>query len=474
MSQPFILFDLTRLIGATGRAAPTGIERVEAQYARRLAKRSPEDVAFVVTLAGTVRPVSTASVRDFLARQTRTWKNGHDDCTNEDVLANVARFLDGGPAIPPVPYGHMSREERFANFTARATGGFAVWGREMVRAFAKGRLTPALGAILAERPVLYLTVSADRMENEAPFARLKEAGVTVAVFGHDTIPLDYPELVRKGAPSSCRKRTRTLGRVADGVIANSHFSAARIADHLGDNCPKMCVAHLGIERPRPHAFNAPLGTAPYFLMVSTIEAKKNHQLILKIWRRMVQELGEKTPKLVIVGKRGWEVDTPLAMLDRVRELRPYVLETGVVPDTALAVLRKNAHAILMPSIVEGFGLPVPEALVCGTPVIASDIDAFREVAGNACELVDSDDFMGWYQTILAYADETSGRRAAALERVRAYKAPTWDEHFSTVDTFLDDLTGAQRGAFSPRKWARRTRPTPQPAAVPLTNTLKGA
>ncbi len=107
----------------------------------------------------------------------------------------------------------------------------------------------------------------------------------------------------------------------------------------------------------------------------------------------------------------------------------------------------------MPSFVEGFGLPVTEALAVHTPVIASDIPVFREIAGDAAELIDPLDGPSWRTAICEYAAQKSPRRAAALAKAQAYAAPTWDAHFAKVRDFIDEIAAEAPSTFAQR--ARR-------------------
>nr|WP_255720804.1 glycosyltransferase [Acuticoccus kalidii] len=205
--------------------------------------------------------------------------------------------------------------------------------------------------------------------------------------------------------------------------------------------------------PAPTTELPDLVEAPYFLVISTIEARKNHLLLLNLWRRLVDDIGPDAPKLIIAGKRGWEAQTPIAMLDRGDQISNAVYEAGAVPDNALDLLRRNATAVLMPSFVEGFGMPVAEALAVDTPVIASDIPVFRETAGSAAELIDPLDGPAWREAILDYAAPDSPRRAAALARAKAYTPPTWDAYFDSVHAFLEQVIGEPAPSFTER--ARR-------------------
>ncbi len=444
MSRPLVLFDLTRLLSATGRAAPTGIERVEYHYAKWLAAHSGMDVRFVATVGRSVSLVPEGSVAAFLDRQSSTWSQGSDGFSATTAINNVNSFLAGEFAPPAPQLAHLSPEERHQRQRARAADNpspsvLRSWAQQMAATWAHDPLAPVLRRARGRQPVLYLRASSDKLENPVPFENLKALGAKMAVMTHDTIPLDYPEFVRPKAADLCAARTRTMARLADGIIANSHYSAARLEPLLGPNRPRIAVAHLGVDEPVTNADLPPLVDEPFFLIVSTIEARKNHSLLLKLWRRMVDEMGTATPKLVIAGKRGWEAHMPIAILDRARDLAPYVYEAGAVPDEALHLLRRRARAVLMPSFVEGFGLPVTEALAVDTPVIASDIPVFREIASEACELLDPLDGPAWRKAICDYADARSPRLAAARERARRFEPPTWRGHFDNVQVLVDDL-----------------------------------
>ena len=115
-----------------------------------------------------------------------------------------------------------------------------------------------------------------------------------------------------------------------------------------------------------------LAASPYFVVLGTIEPRKNHLLLLNIWRRLAEQQ-RSPPKLVIIGTRGWENEQVLDVLDRSVLVRPHVVEGSGMGDRGLMRLLANARALLMPSFAEGYGLPVVEALSLGTPVVASDI-----------------------------------------------------------------------------------------------------
>ena len=171
----------------------------------------------------------------------------------------------------------------------------------------------------------------------------------------------------------------------------------------------------------------------YFVVCGTIEPRKNHLMLLNLWRELASR--GPAPKLVIVGKRGWLCDNVLSMLDRCDALHSCVIESGGLSTPGLRRLLAGARALLMPSFAEGFGIPVAEAMAARVPVIASDIEVFREIGGDALDYVDPLDGSGWLDAILAYAQADSARREATLRRLAG--APPSPAFFAQIDEFLD-------------------------------------
>jgi glycosyltransferase involved in cell wall biosynthesis len=207
------------------------------------------------------------------------------------------------------------------------------------------------------------------------------------------------------------------------------------------------------SRPSPPALAALLGSdalpspAPAqarpqratFVILGTIEARKNHLMLLQVWRRLVRRLGKDAPRLLVIGQRGWECEQALDLLDRSQLLDDSVTEIGRCDDATLASHLSQASALLFPSLAEGYGLPLVEALRVGVPVIASDQPVFREIAGDVPEYLDPLDGPAWERTILAYAEESSRLRQEQLKRLSGYRAPTWDDHFAAVSSWMATL-----------------------------------
>jgi len=176
--------------------------------------------------------------------------------------------------------------------------------------------------------------------------------------------------------------------------------------------------------------------------VSTIEARKNHLLLLNLWRQLAEKLGDRVPRLVLIGQRGWETENVVDMLERCPALRGVVVERSNLPDDEVARLIKGAQALLLPSFAEGFGFPLVEALALGVPVICSDLAALRENGGSVPEYFDPLDGIGWRTAVIDYSLPASPRRTVQLHRLAAWTAPGWEDHFAAVDALIAEVRAA--------------------------------
>ncbi|WP_237217867.1 glycosyltransferase family 4 protein, partial [Falsiroseomonas oryziterrae] len=201
--------------------------------------------------------------------------------------------------------------------------------------------------------------------------------------------------------------------------------------------PPVAVAPLGVALPEVAA--PPVALRPYFVALGTIEPRKNHLLLLNLWRHFAATMGPQAPRLVLVGRRGWENENVLDMLERCTAIDGVVREAGTPPDREVAALLRGARALLFPSFAEGFGLPLAEALALGVPAIASDLPALREVGGSAPDFLDPLDGAGWREAVMEYARADSAARRAQVARLGGWQAPRWDAHFEVLDGLLAEL-----------------------------------
>ena len=266
-------------------------------------------------------------------------------------------------------------------------------------------------------------------------------------FLHDLLPIYYPEYFKQGNQQAHNERLDVILKYATHVVMNSEYTHAVMCQFRSErNCrckrtEKTAVIHPGIDpiflmKDKADVF-LPLKNLCYFLIVGTIEPRKNHVLLLNIWRSLIKEWDSEAPNLVIFGRRGWENENVIDMLERCQELRGHILELPGLDDFVLSGLLMHCRALLCPSLAEGWGMPVPEALAMGTPVICSDIPALRESGQGIPEYLDPMDGMAWKKIIRRYATADSPERRAQLERLKHFKTPTWTEHFSKLSLFVE-------------------------------------
>jgi glycosyltransferase involved in cell wall biosynthesis len=266
----------------------------------------------------------------------------------------------------------------------------------------------------------------------------RNADVRPVYLVHDLIPITHPQFARAGEDMRHRERILTVLATATGIVANSQFTLngiAKFAAAQNIRMPPAVTAWLGTDPlPPPHLSDLP--GRPTFVTLGTIEARKNHLLLLNIWSRMAKRLRDEAPRLLIIGQRGWQANEVFELLDRDETLRGHVVELSRCSDQELANHLRSARALLFPSLVEGYGLPLVEALAAGVPAIASDLAVFRELCGGIPTFIDPNDETGWEAAIVDYAQPKSATRAAQIERMRGFAAPTWSDHFTTVERWL--------------------------------------
>jgi glycosyltransferase involved in cell wall biosynthesis len=226
-----------------------------------------------------------------------------------------------------------------------------------------------------------------------PLVRPRSSVVTV----HDLGYLYYPKAHRFVDRLYLDLSTRYSARVASRVIAVSKATKDDLVRRYGIEPGKITVVYSGCdEAMRPVEDKATIEKAKarysvqgdYVLSVGTLQPRKNLRRLLEAYA-MVRKQAEKgeTPCLVIAGKKGWLYNQVFQHVVRLG-LESEVIFPGYVPQGDLPALLSGARLFVFPSLYEGFGLPVLEAMACGTPVLCSNVSSLPEVAGNAAFLVD--------------------------------------------------------------------------------------
>ncbi|NOR84302.1 MAG: glycosyltransferase [Ardenticatenales bacterium] len=242
-----------------------------------------------------------------------------------------------------------------------------------------------------------------------PFAFPGPAAVTVHDLGYRVFPWAHPALNRLYLDWS----TRWNARRASVVIADSEATRRDLIDQYQTDPGKIVVAYPGYDEDlhpvhdparltalrKRYGFPDPLAGCPgegaYLLYLGTLQPRKNLIRLIDAYTRAVDSPGSPSPEpgplLVLAGSPGWLAGP---ILEYARQAGPTVHITGFIAEEDKAALISGATAFLFPSLYEGFGFPVLEAMACGTPVICSNTSSLPQVAGDAALLVDPLDTAG--------------------------------------------------------------------------------
>ncbi|MGH8460798.1 MAG: glycosyltransferase family 4 protein [Stenotrophobium sp.] len=428
-----IYFDATRLL-SRGNATPTGIDRVDLAYVKALSVAPDFDLRLITFDVFGAKLLSRQQADGLIAKKIRQWQLSETSVVGSSPLfKSLAQWL-GSPLGTPCPVlevipTELSYGERKRLFWLKLKS-----ARDML-------LMERSRGQLQSLPSVYLNTSHGRLDRKTVANWLRTTQIGAVFFVHDLIPIEFPEFNRPKEPIRHAARLATISKYARRVLVNSESTRSTLADYLYGcqrRVPPISVLPLGVES-RFTRVEGPAEVqpaAPYFVILGTIEPRKNHKLLLQSWAHWIATGDATVPRLVVLGRRGWENRQVFKSLDEPIAFSRHIVECGGLSDAEVGALLRSARALLCPSFAEGFSLPVVEALASRTPVIASDIPAHREVAGPYAEYLSPFDPPGWLQAMKDYAMEHSQRRESQLRQLQNFRAPDWEAHFSRAKTLL--------------------------------------
>ncbi|NIE80777.1 glycosyltransferase family 1 protein [Asaia sp. As-1742] len=303
------------------------------------------------------------------------------------------------------------------------------------------------GGITREKAI-YLLVSHHHLTRPGVIgAVLKRWRADLIVMLHDLIPIEFPEYSRPREAARHVLRVQTIADFAHGVIVPADAVGRSLGNMLRGGAKADCqiwtIPHGVPDAVKTVTYQETThtgreGDTPYFVCLGTIEPRKNHLLLLNLWRDMVKSEGGCVPRLLLIGKRGWENENVLDMLERCAALRGHVEELSGLSDEAVVSILRGARGLLFPTFAEGFGLPLAEALTLGVPSIVADIEVLREVGREIPCYLDPNDGIGWRAAIADFAAEGPVYRAQkALVANADYWG--WTESVAASITKIDQV-----------------------------------
>jgi glycosyltransferase involved in cell wall biosynthesis len=183
--------------------------------------------------------------------------------------------------------------------------------------------------------------------------------------------------------------------------------------------------------------------SPFVLFVSTIEKRKNHELLYRVWVRLI-ESGCEVPQLLFVGMRGWGVDELLADISRDRRVKNRIHVLNNVSDAELTFLYDRCLYTLYPSFYEGWGLPVVESLAFGKFCLCSNAGSLTEAGEDFCEYIDPWDVNAWTSKIRYFVENPEEIEKRNRNAALSFKAHSWEETSRKIMHIARELLHEQR------------------------------
>jgi glycosyltransferase involved in cell wall biosynthesis len=266
--------------------------------------------------------------------------------------------------------------------------------------------------------------------------------VRFAFMVYDLIPVLWPEFVMARIREPYLAWLTPMLRAADVVFTISDATTTDVLDfaaQVGITVPVTKIVPIGVTFPDRTPMPAPL-SRPYVLIVSTIEIRKNHALIFKVWRRLMAELPiEQVPTLVFAGRIGWQTTDLLAQIENTNHLDGLLRVIEAPSDRELAALYQNCLFTVFPSFYEGWGLPVTESLGFGKTVAAAHRASIPEAGGVFCDYFDPDNLHDAYRVVVRLITDPAHRGNMERRIERDFRPPSWADSAAAILSTLTPI-----------------------------------
>jgi glycosyltransferase involved in cell wall biosynthesis len=277
-----------------------------------------------------------------------------------------------------------------------------------------------------------------------------EFGTRFALLVYDLIPIRRPEFCDVYLVQRFTEWLLPMLPLCDQVFAISQSSAADFeafaADRGIDLQDQVRTIPIGttVMAPASIAAVGAVGSGrvlprpgSYALIVSTIEARKNHLLLFRVWRRLLEDLpADQVPVLVFAGRIGWLVDDLMRQISNTGNLGGKLIVWESPTDAELSALYSGCLFTLFPSLYEGWGLPVTESLAAGKPCLTSNTTSMPEAGAGLTRMFDPDNLHDAYRTIRAMIEDRAGLAAWEAQIKRDFRPVPWS---ASARALLDGL-----------------------------------
>ena len=405
------LLDISRLISRVGKGPMTGVDRVELAYFEEFVRRRRKmlclcripgryvflDVTGAKEILNRIKGVTPWGSRDFLSRLSRNKTPVFQQCLSDLRRYSLCRCLPNG------------------------------LGRTLKKITPEG--------------VDYFNVGHSNLRQKVLAAVKAQPSSKIIVLIHDIIPITYPQFSRTEVVQRFIQDMMRVSSMADVIIYNSASTKAKAEAYFAEcgRVPQSLVAHLGIQGHISKATQPVVieEEEPIFVILGTIEPRKNHLLLLNIWQTYQKTVPPADiPHLHIIGQRGWNNENVFNILDSDPMVGVSVFEYNNLNDADAQRRLANCTAMLFPSHAEGFGLPLLEAAQLGVPIICGENAIYRELLGDYPLYLNVDNSYAWSKGILERAGRKRESEAERQVRAKSVKIPDWQEHFDQIFRFV--------------------------------------
>lgn len=280
----------------------------------------------------------------------------------------------------------------------------------------------------------------------------RDWGMRFAILIYDLIPVTHPHWVTPHGSKVFRRWVDSMIENADLLLTISSYVRSTVLAYAAKQRLTLASAKVlplgsGFRILDATVRDSAIARLParYVLFVSTLAIRKNHQLLMRVWRRLVEKHGaDRVPPLVFVGQRGWMLDDFMNELIASRYLDGKIIVLSDLSDAEINEVYRRCLFSVYPSLVEGWGLPIAESLEHGKPCVASNRTSMPEVGGDLVDYIDPEDDAAVTATIerVIFDDAYRNGRAA---RIRAeYRPRSWAECIEALIADLDALCDADQ------------------------------
>lgn len=345
------------------------------------------------------------------------------EVTRDDISRALERLDSGGG-----PGGvHSSCESK----------NISLLPKRNIQPFDKGDIYVSLGLDWDQKDMVFLYRTKKLLE------------LKILMFCYDIIPIILPNHCVPGVPEKFPEFFVNVAWCANKILSISECSRKDLKDYLysvGAPVPDLGVVRLGSNlqvnvSALPSLEIRGVVDSSYVLFVSTIESRKNHDILYRAYKKLIEAGHKDMPLLVFVGMRGWGVEDFISRLNRDNKTRPYIKILDKVSDSDLAHLYLNSLFTVYPSLYEGWGLPVAESLSCGKFCLASSAASIPEVGGDLIEYLNPLDESAWENRLFWYFKNPEAIKIRESEIVRRFHRDSWEEFGAEVLSSAEALRG---------------------------------